>query len=335
LPDQERLGYRYLVTGGQNSGVGARGATVMISVTVREGHENDYRRWQQRMDQIAGSFAGFEATEVYPPSSGENRVWTVLFRFTTIDQLRTWLNSAERQRLLDEGQHLFDRPATQEVLAGEPPKQDVVTAVVSHSVRPGRERDFAHWQDKARRLQEKSPGFMGFELFEPVPGIQDRWVAVFRYDTREHLDEWLASEARAKLLEEGREYFAEYDLRQIGSAFSGWFRFGGAVAGAPSNWKQGLSVLLALYPTVSVLNLTVGHQLQALRMPAFLALFIGNTLSVGILTWVLMPLVNRVFAFWLRPAKARSIGTNVTGAAVIVACYLVFLAIFWWIGVGT
>lgn len=81
---------------------------------------------------------------------------------------------------------------------------------------------------------------------------------MFRYDSREHLDEWLESEARVKLLEEGKDYFAAYDVRKIRSAFGAWFRFDREAAGGiPPNWKQAMTVLLALYPTVMVLNLTV------------------------------------------------------------------------------
>jgi antibiotic biosynthesis monooxygenase (ABM) superfamily enzyme len=99
-------------------------------------------------------------------------------------------------------------------------------------------------------------------LFEPVEGIQDKWVVAFRYDTRDNLDEWLACAEREKLLDEGRQYFSSYDVRKIGSAFSGWVRFGeGDEERIPSNWKQAMSVVLALYPTVMVLGLTVGKDI--------------------------------------------------------------------------
>ncbi len=317
---------------GPNQEFEGRGATVLISLKVRAGREDDYRRWQQKVDQAAGDFSGFEAAELYPPTSDEQNSWVVLFRFSTIEQLTTWLNSRKRQDLLDEGEELFEGPPKQEVLAGEAPPQDVVTAVVSHEVRPGREREFAQWQNKVRRVQEKSPGFMGLELFEPVPGVQEKWVAVFRYDSREHLDEWLESETRAKLLEEGKDYFAAYDVRKIRSAFGAWFRFDRAAAdGIPPNWKQAMTVLLALYPTVMVLNLTVGQQLDSAGLPGYLSLFIGNLLSVSILTWLLMPLVNRAFANWLVPGGARPVVTNLVGAGAVVACYLLFLAIFAWV----
>ncbi|WP_242705197.1 MULTISPECIES: antibiotic biosynthesis monooxygenase [Streptomyces] len=214
---------------------------------------------------------------------------------------------------------------------GTPAEQEsgAVTGVVSHVVEPGREQGFLRWQAKALKAQEKAPGFMGSELFRPVQGVQERWVAVFRFDSREHLDDWLASDVRQGLLEEGRRYFASYDVHKVGSAFSGWFSFeGGARGDAPPNWKQAMSVLLALYPTVMVLNLTVGYELDDLGVPGYVGLFIGNVLSVSALTWLLMPLVNRVLAFWLVPGRARSARVHVAGAALVVLAYLLFVAIF-------
>ncbi|MFE7772507.1 antibiotic biosynthesis monooxygenase [Streptomyces sp. NPDC057445] len=301
----------------------------MTSQKVRVGRDDDYKRWQEKTDQVVRGFEGFQGTELYPPASGEENEWVVVFRFSGVEQLTAWLHSNERQQLLDEGRSLFDGTPTQEVLTGGTPTHDVVTAVISHDVLPGRERDFMRWQDKITKEQEKHPGFMGSEMFKPVEGVQDRWVVAFRFDSHEHLDGWLDSEARERLLEEGRDYFRSYDVRKIGSAFGGWFRFGeGADEGIPPNWKQAMSVILALYPTVMILNLTVGDWFTGMGMPGYVALFFGNVLSVCILTWLLMPLVNRVLAWWLLPSRAQSVRVHMAGAAIVAACYLVLLVIF-------
>ncbi|MHB9863527.1 antibiotic biosynthesis monooxygenase [Streptomyces sp. YIM S03343] len=308
------------------------GATVVTSQMVREGCEDDYQRWQERTNRAVRAFDGFEGTEMYPPGVGDERAWVVVFRFSRIDKLTAWLDSGARRELLDEGRPLFDGSPTQEVLAGAAPppaKEEAVTAVISHHVRPGREEEFARWQDKVLKAQGKFPGFMGTELFRPVEGIQENWVVVFRFDTREHLDQWLASDVRAGLLEEGEDYFSTYDVHKVGSAFSGWFRFGdGADDEVPPNWKQAMSVVLALYPTVMVLNLTVGHGLDDLGLPGYIGLFIGNVLSVSILTWFFMPLVNRVLAFWLVPLRAQSVRIHVAGAALVVLCWALCILVF-------
>lgn len=304
-------------------------ATVVVSQKVRPGREDDYRRWQDRTNEVAGGFDGFEGTEQYPPSSAGSHEWVVVFRFSHLDQLTAWMGSDTRRELLEQGRELFEEAPTQEVLAGGTPVRDAVTAVISHDVRPDQERAFVGWQEKILAAQRRFPGFMGSELFRPVKGVQDKWVTVFRFDTRQHLDSWLESTTRRKLLDEGRDAFVSYDVRKVGSAFGSWFHFQQTPEeGAPPNWKQAMSVVLALYPTVKVLNLTVGPRLDALGLPGYLALFISNVLSVCILTWLLMPLVTRVLASWLIPRQERSLRIDVAGAAVVAVCWLTFIVIF-------
>ncbi|MFB6538303.1 antibiotic biosynthesis monooxygenase [Streptomyces noursei] len=307
-------------------------ATVVISQKVRAGREDDYRRWQERTSETVRAFPGFEGTEVYPPASADSAVeneWVVVFRFAHLDQLSAWLDSEARRVLIEQGRDLFEEPPAQEVLVGGTPVQDSVTAVISHEVRPDQEQDFVRWQARVLAAQRTFPGFMGSELFRPVQGVQGKWVAVFRFDHRRHLDAWLASAERTRLLGEGRAFFVSYDVRKVGSAFGSWFRFDSrAEEGAPPNWKQAMCVLLALYPTVQVLNLTAGSRFGALGVPGYLSLFLSNVLSVAILTWLLLPLINRALAFWLVPGRARPLRTEVAGGVLVALCWVVFLVVF-------
>ncbi|MEU9497185.1 antibiotic biosynthesis monooxygenase [Streptomyces sp. NPDC048196] len=307
-------------------------ATVVTSQKVREGRADEYRRWQDRTNHAAREFEGFVGAEVYPPGAGGANEWVTVFRFSGVDHLTAWLDSDRRAALLKEAHGLFEAPPTQEVLRGGSPAQETpkaVTAVISHDVEPGREQGFLKWQEKTLKAQEKAPGFMGSELFQPVEGVQQHWVVVFRFDSREHLDDWLASDVRAVLLEEGRKYFTAYDVRKVSSAFSGWFRFGhGNGEGAPPNWKQAMTVLLALYPTVMVLTLTLGDALNRVKFPLYLAMFLSNILSVSALTWLLMPLVNRGLGFWLAPGRTLGRRSQLAGIAAVALCYLVSLAVF-------
>ncbi|MBN6054868.1 antibiotic biosynthesis monooxygenase, partial [Nonomuraea sp. RK-328] len=273
------------------------------------------------------AFAGFEGAEVYPPVPGEPGTWVVVCRFSSVGKLTGWLDSEVRARLLREVRSLLEEPSALEVLAGRGPAGEAVTAVISHRVRPGREREFLRWQEAMRKAQERFPGFLGFETFEPVPGVQEHWVVLLRYDTREHLDDWMDSAVRGRLLQEGRGCVLDFDVRTVRSAFAGWFRSDGAQGqGAPPAWKQAMSVLLVLYPTVMILDLTVGRVLRGASLPLSVVLFAGNVLSVALLTWVLMPLVNRVFAWWLRPGAPVRAGA--AGALVLAAGYAVSVAVF-------
>ncbi|MCD0453024.1 antibiotic biosynthesis monooxygenase [Actinocorallia sp. API 0066] len=309
--------------------LGGNAATVVISLKVGKGREDEYRRWQEKVNGVARSFPGFEDTEVYRPESGGENVWVVVYRFADVGRLTAWLDSRVRQSLLDQARDLFDEAPHQEVLAGQAPSHDVITAVISHDVRRGREHDFLRWQSRVRKAQETFPGFMGLELFKPVPGVQDKWVAAVRFDTREHLDAWLESDSRRKLLAEGSNCIADYDVQKVRSSFSGWFRFDDKTTGTiPPNWKQAMSVLLALYPTVMILNLTIGKKLQQAGVPEYLGLFIGNVLSIAVLTWLAMPLVNRALTSWLTPAQDTTKPQHVTTTIAVLLCYLLLILTF-------
>ncbi|MET8942552.1 antibiotic biosynthesis monooxygenase [Streptomyces sp. NPDC004542] len=301
---------------------------MFLTQRVRQGRESDYQRWQDRLTALARDFPGFEGQEIYPPGDSAQHEWTVTYSFTQADQLTTWLNSPERQGMLDQGRSFFEGPETQEVLVGEPPVQKGVTVVVSHHIAPGRERDYLHWQHKLEKVQEKFPGYMGLERFRPVPGIEENWVVVFRFDTREHLENWLGSEARRKLLEEGADAVGSYEVRRVGSAFSGWFGTEGDTGKvAVPNWKQAMAVFLAIYPVVVLLSRTVNNALLAAGLPVYAMLFVSNIVSVALLTWAVMPLVNRLLRFWLAPAPTAGRGTDVLGTVVVAVGCLVFLAL--------
>jgi len=62
-------------------------------------------------------------------------------------------------------------------------------------------------------------------------------------------------------------------------------------------------------------------------LPFWLALFIGNIVSVLLLNW-LVPSVSRGFGWWLAPTREASGRTNLIGAALVVVLYGVWLFLF-------
>ena len=63
-------------------------------------------------------------------------------------------------------------------------------------------------------------------------------------------------------------------------------------------------VLVVFYPLVMLLGRFLSPWIAS--QPPALSIFIGNLLSVGLLTWLCLPWLNRAFGFWLTPdATAR------------------------------
>ena len=301
-------------------------AMVVISQRMKHGRENDVRRWQEDMNQAVSAFTGYVGNDV--GSSEYPDTWTVIYRFDSKPRLMSWLTSPEREAVLGQGAGLFDGLATQHVLVRDD-GANVVTAVVSHPVNPADVDAFLAWQEHVTDAERRFAGFRGAELFRPVPGVQDEWTALYRFDTDEHLNAWLESPERKKLLAEGKR-FANFQLNRISTPFGSWFAQPGGDehGGGPAQWKTALSVLVGLYPTVVLLTLAISELWK--KADLWASLLVGNILSVTLLTWVVMPVVTRALRFWLEPAGMRaSARLDVLGALVSVA-FLMFAALLFW-----
>lgn len=300
-------------------------ATVIIGQRVRTGKEQEFEKWQRDLNREASRYTGFLGAEVNPPTAVQPE-WVVVYRFDSVAHLQAWLNSATRQDALSAGRQYFDGPATQQVVGSRTKTDDaLVTAVVSHRVSAGDVDDFLAWQERLRLAENTFPGFRGSELFRPVPGVQDEWTAIYRYDTAADLDRWLASKQRRELLAEG-ERFSDFELRTVDNSFGSWFAFDehGRPAPPPSDLKTSIAVWVGLYPTVMLLTIA----LSPLRLPLWLNLLIGNLLSSLIISFVVMPYyVNPLLKHWLRPPPDASLArTNARGLATV-AIVMLFWAL--------
>ena len=82
-----------------------------------------------------------------------------------------------------------------------------VTVVVAHRVRPEHEAEYLQWAASINNACRAFPGFAGIELVRPVPGVQNDYVVIYRFDSYQHLDDWLNSEVRRAFLAQGQSFF--------------------------------------------------------------------------------------------------------------------------------
>jgi hypothetical protein len=303
-------------------------ATVVLVQRVRPGRENEYLRWQAEINDACRTFPGFEADEVILPVPGVQDDYVVIYRFDTFPHLNAWLRSDTRQALLARSKDVLD-DSRQQVVAGRGAAQHVSGMVVSTRVKLGHEREYRAWQHRIDAEAARFPGFLSNEAFPPVPGLQDEWVVLVRFDSPEHLQGWLVSDVRKLLVEDAARLWEEARIASFSGAFPGWFGAGATGSGSvalPPDWKQAMIVLLVLYPTVMLLAHFLSPSLDSL--PLAVSMFIGNLVSVALLTWLLMPLANRAFGFWLNPTGRRGPLVELRGITVIVAGYALAIAIF-------
>jgi uncharacterized protein len=303
-------------------------ATVIIGQRVHQGSEKAFLRWQNELNDVASHYPGFIGAEITAPTAVQPD-WVVVYRFDSIANLSAWINSAARQDRLAAGEQYLDGPPTQQVLGGAAkPVDQLVTVVVTHQVDPEHIDEFIAWQNRLQLAESKFHGYRGSELFRPIEGVQDKWTAMYRYNTAADLDNWLTSDERKQLLKEGRR-FRDFELRTVDSSFGSWFAFdeNGAGAKPPSELKTSIAVWVGLYPTVVLLTLAQ----FPLRLPLWLGMLVGNLLSSLVMTFVTMPYyVNPLLKKWLRPpANVPAARTNLRGIAIVVAVMVFWATVFW------
>jgi uncharacterized protein len=303
-------------------------ATVIIGEKVRPGCEKAFLSWQQELNSAASRYPGFITAEVNPPTPVQPH-WSVIYRFDSVPNLQTWMNSATRQDRLAEGRRYRDGPPTLQIVTSEATPADTpVTAVVTHRVPSELVDEFLGWQERLRQAENKFPGYRGSEIFRPIEGVQDEWTTLYHYDTATNLDRWLTSSDRRELIDEGKR-FNDFRLRTIDNSFGSWFTFDedGGQARPPSDTKTSIAVWVGLYPTVVLLTLA----LSPARLPMWLGMLIGNLLSSFIITFVTMPFyVNPLLKRWLHPAPdAPKTATNVRAALLITSVMVLWAVLFW------
>lgn len=308
--------------------------TLVVQTTVRPGCEAEFARWQGETSAIVSRFPGFVEQQLMPPNPPLQADWVIQQRFATADDARRWLTSPERLARLEQAASMLigrdDVHIVDDRRGG--PRPAPVSAIVATRVKPGCEDAYRAWERRIAAVQARAPGLQGYRFESPVPGVQDDFVAILRFDSAANLQAWLDSPERRRLLDEATPLVDDLHARVAHTGFEQWFRDGDDAAARAPAWKMDMVVLLVLYPIVFLFGtyVTAPLLLERLQLPGPLALFLGNVVSVA-LTGALVPAVAARLGWWLVPAAGRR-GATVAGAALLCALYAVMIALFCWVG---
>jgi antibiotic biosynthesis monooxygenase (ABM) superfamily enzyme len=321
--------------GGMERGAGAGPTaatgpvTVVTQTRVRPESADAFARWQEDTGGIVARVPGFIKQTVMPPSPPTQVDWVILQRFADTQAALAWLNSELRlQRIASAAPMLVGHDDIHIVNDGGPGVlPSPVSAVISTRIKPGQEDAYRAWEQRIAAAQSKASGFQGYRFEPPVPGVQDDWLAILRFDTEANLQAWLDSPERQELLREANAFTQEFHARIVRTGFDQWFKVAQGAPPIPA-WKMNMLVLLMLYPVVFLFGLLVQKPLLTDRgVPFWLALFIGNVASVILLGW-LVPWASRRFEWWLSPQNPAATGINLAGAVVVTGLYVLWLLAF-------
>jgi len=175
---------------------------------------------------------------------------------------------------------------------------ETVTVVVRRRVKPGAEADFERAMREFIGFALAFPGNRGIDIVRPQPGgtrdytVVDRfadWSARRAFKESPDYRAWMR---RLRELSEQEPYIEEHD------GLGGWFTPPEAPRPSPpAQIKMALVTFLGVYPLTSTLP-PLGNWLLPTWHPLLSNVLVTGTI-VAALTWVIMPVLTRVFARWL------------------------------------
>jgi len=175
------------------------------------------------------------------------------------------------------------------------------TVVITHRVRDGQSPAYENWLEAIAPLCKASPGHLDWHIVRPVAGLTETYTVIIRFDTAEHLQQWMGSRARAQLIEQVHPLLVTGDDFFVSSGLDFWFTPAGAKTKVPVRWKQYLVTWSAIYPLALFAPFMVTPLLRGVGAPddRLLTTFAVTGTVVFMMVYVVMPRYTKLVKRWL------------------------------------
>lgn len=287
--------------------------------------KDPFAEWQAKIHATIATFPGFVSLEII--SSGDPSEWVIVQRFYSSQSVLAWRESRKRKELMDElKKFVVNEDEIQDIETEANKLEGGVTEVFITEVGKDQDHAFRQWVARIHEVEAKFPGFRGMYIQSPTSGQGKNWITFLQFDTPENLDRWLASSERERVLNESKPLIAALETHRVISSYAGWFSSIAKKGRLPPVWKQTMLVLLVLFPIV-MLELKFLSPLTK-SFGSSLSTFIGNAISVTLISWPMMPIAILLLGWWASPEWGKRSKT-IFGTFVVIAIYLLEILAFW------
>jgi len=169
-----------------------------------------------------------------------------------------------------------------------------IHVAITRKVLPGKEEEF---KNALRQFLGESfvhGGVHGAAMITALPGSEEREIGILRtFRDEEEKNEFYNSK-QFRDWEDYASTLTEDPVYRPLTGLEAWFRS----PMPPPRWKMALTTLSGVFPTSVFLSLTVVPLIK--DQPLLIKALIIAVLMVGLLTWVVMPLLTKALKGWLR-----------------------------------
>lgn len=176
-----------------------------------------------------------------------------------------------------------------------------VTVSITRHIKPGKQAEAEAWLKGFGAETAKFPGFMGIETIANA----DTLVTIFRFSSQEQLEKWQYSDVRQEWLRRGDSFTETRSDLQVVTGLEYWFTLPRtALIKPPPRHKMIVVTWLALTPLSAFLSPVLAALLTWLPggvIGALLRTMIIAAVLLILMTYLVMPMMTRLFWRWLYP----------------------------------
>jgi len=175
------------------------------------------------------------------------------------------------------------------------------SVVITHQVIDGKQSEYENWLNEIGPLCRNATGHIDWQIIRPIPALTSTYTVIIRFDSTQHLKDWMDSDERRQLIEKAGPLLDKGDNYFIKSGLDFLFDPSEAKTKIPARWKQHLTTWSAIYPLSVIIPLIILPILRKLNVPQYRlidSLIISGTI-VLLMVYFVMPNYTKLIKKWL------------------------------------
>lgn len=183
-----------------------------------------------------------------------------------------------------------------------------VTVTIARRVKPECKTEFESFLTGVTNACGQFSGYLGSNVFRPVNADDPEYRIIFKFDRLSNLRHWEASAERQYWFAIAEPLTISPPQIQVLTGLETWFTLPGKPEIAPPpRHKMALVTWLAVFPLITIISAIFQQFLGIL--PLVLRVAVVTAIAVPTMTYLLMPQMTRLFAWWLYPYMEMTLPT--------------------------
>ena len=184
-----------------------------------------------------------------------------------------------------------------------------VTVTIARRVKPECKAEFEAFLTGVTHACGQFSGYLGSNVFRPVNADDPEYRIIFKFDRLSNLRLWEASAERQYWFAIAEPLTISPPQIQVLTGLETWFTLPGKpTITPPPRYKMALVSWLAVFPLITGISVIFQHFLGIL--PLVLRVAFVTAIAVPTMTYLLMPQMTRLFAWWLYPVTEITLPTK-------------------------